>query len=162
MKYSFAPLIEKNSRVLMLGSLPGAASLAAGRYYAHRYNHFWPIICEVLGKHQPDGYEARCALLLSGGLALWDVARAARREGSLDSRIKKLEPNDIPALLKKFRSLGFIIFNGGFALTAYKKHFGTPPLPYRKVLSSSPACAGRYGEKLAMWKEAVAEGLAQD
>jgi len=162
MKYSFEPLIGKTSKVLILGSLPGAASLAAGQYYAHKYNHFWPIIFAVLGSREQISYYDKCRLLLDSKLALWDVARSAEREGSLDSRIKNLEPNDITALLTEYPSIRFLIFNGGFAFSTYKKHFGTPALPCQKVLSTSPACAGRYNEKLTMWREAVKKGLSEN
>lgn len=160
MERSFAPLVNEDSRILILGSLPGAESLRAGQYYAYQYNHFWKIIFEILN----DGWELtdygeKCALLLRGGLALWDVAESAEREGSLDSRIKNLEPNDIPGLLKRYANIRFLIFNGGFAFSAYKKSFGKPTLPYEKVLSTSPACAGRFDEKLALWRGAVKKGL---
>lgn len=160
MKRSFAPLVNENSRILILGSLPGAESLRAGQYYAYKHNHFWKIIFEILnGGEEPTDYGEKCALLLRGGLALWDVAESAEREGSLDSRIKNLKPNDIPGLLKRHGSIRFLIFNGGFAFSAYKRSFGKPPLPYEKVLSTSPACAGRLDEKLAMWRAAIQRGL---
>lgn len=160
MKRSFAPLINEDSRVLILGSLPGAESLRAGQYYAYRYNHFWKIIFAILnGGEELTDYGEKCALLLRGGLALWDVAESAEREGSLDSRIKNLKPNDIPGLLPRYADIRFLIFNGGFAFAAYKKYFGTPLLPYEKVLSTSPACAGRFDEKLAMWRAAIQKGL---
>lgn len=162
MKRSFAPLINENSRILILGSLPGAESLRAGQYYAYKYNHFWPIIFHILSQGMgPADYAEKCALLLGGGLALWDVAESAEREGSLDSRIKNLKPNDIPGLLKRYENIRFIIFNGGFAFSTYKKYFGKPVLPYEKVLSTSPACAGRFDEKLAMWRSAIKRGLKE-
>lgn len=159
-KRSFPPLIDENSRVLILGSLPGAESLRAGQYYAYKHNHFWRIISDVLGYgSEPEDYAEKCAMLLGDGLALWDVAETAEREGSLDSRIRNLKPNDIPRLLKNWPGLRYIIFNGGFAFSVYKKCFGKPSLPYEKVLSTSPACAGRFDEKLAEWRSAVKRGL---
>lgn len=162
MKHSFAPLINESSRVLILGSLPGAESLRAGQYYAYKYNHFWSIVLNIFGQgEEPADYAAKCALLLGGRLALWDVAESAEREGSLDSRIRNLKPNDIPGMLKRYANIRFIIFNGGFAFSTYKKCFGGPFLPYEKVLSTSPACAGRFDEKLAMWRGAIKRGLEE-
>lgn len=159
-KRSFPPLIDGKSRVLILGSLPGAESLRAGQYYAYKHNHFWRIVSDVLGcGREPADYAEKCAMLLDGGLALWDVAESAEREGSLDSRIRNLRPNDVPGLLKSWTNLSYIIFNGGFAFSVYKKCFGKPSLPYEKLLSTSPACAGRFDEKLAMWRGAVKRGL---
>lgn len=161
MERSFAPLVNEKSRILILGSLPGAESLRAGQYYAYKYNHFWKIIFAILnsGEELTD-YSEKCGLLLRSGLALWDVAESAEREGSLDSRIKNLKPNDIPGLLKRYVNIRFLIFNGGFAFSAYKKYLGKPLLPYEKVLSTSPACAGRFDEKLAMWRAAIEKGLS--
>lgn len=159
-KRSFPPLIDEKSRVLILGSLPGAESLRAGQYYAYKHNHFWRIISDILGyDNEPEDYSEKCRMLLDCGLALWDVAESAEREGSLDSRIRNLKPNDIPGLLKSWTGLRYIIFNGGFAFSVYKKCFGNPSLPYEKVLSTSPACAGRFDEKLDMWRKAVKSGL---
>lgn len=160
MERSFAPLVNKDSRILILGSLPGVESLRAGQYYAYKYNHFWKIIFEIFNRGEElTDYAEKCGLLLRRGLALWDVAESAEREGSLDSRIKNLRPNDIPGLLKCCGNIQFLIFNGGFAFSAYKKCFGKPLLPYEKVLSTSPACAGRFEEKLAMWSAAIQKGL---
>lgn len=160
MKRSFAPLINENCRILVLGSLPGAESLRVQQYYAYKYNHFWKIIFEIFnGGGELADYDARRRLLLDAGLALWDVAESAERDGSLDSRIKKLKPNDIPALLERYANVRFLIFNGGFAFSTYKKCFGEPALPYEKVLSTSPACAGRFNEKLEQWRGAIKRGL---
>lgn len=159
MKKSFAPLIGVGSKILILGSLPGAKSLEMGQYYAYKYNHFWPIMFTLFGGKESALYNDKCILLLKNGVALWDVAKSAERAGSLDSQIKNLLPNDVPALLRSYPNIGFLIFNGGFSFSAYKKYFGAPSLLYAKVLSTSPACAGRFDEKLEMWREAVKRGL---
>lgn len=163
MKKSFAPLINENSRILILGSLPGAESLRVQQYYAYKYNHFWKIIFEIFnGGEVLTDYDAKRRLLLGAGLALWDVVESAERDGSLDSRIKKLKPNDIPALLESCANVRFLIFNGGFAFSSYKKCFGEPSLPYERVLSTSPACARRFEEKLEQWRNAIKRGLGSE
>lgn len=155
MEHSFAPIEDENSRVLILGSLPGVKSLEEQQYYAHPQNRFWKIMSEMLGEEPTQDYNARCAMMLRHGIALWDVVKCADREGSSDGNIKNQEPNDIPSLLAKRPAISFIIFNGGFAFRAYKKFFGEPRLPYARMLSTSPACAGRDAERQAMWEEAL-------
>lgn len=160
MEESFAPLIGEKSKILILGSLPGVRSIAAARYYAHPRNSFWKIIYGAWGKSPEADFDARYRFILSHGLALWDVVKRARRDGSADSAIRDETPNDIPALLSAYPSIRRVIFNGGFAFAKYKKYFGTPPVDFRKVLSTSPACAGRDEEREAMWREALRDVMA--
>ena len=157
MDYSFAPLIDIHCELLILGSLPGIKSLCENQYYAHPHNQFWPIMCKVLDEEFSIIYERRCSMLLKNNVALWDVIKCAERKGSLDAEIKNEIPNDSPALLKNYPRIRLIIFNGSCAFTKYKKHFGMPSLPYHRVLSTSPACAGRDYEKFLMWQKALQE-----
>lgn len=150
MEHSFPPLADENSRLLILGSLPGVKSLEAQQYYAHPQNRFWRIMFAVLGGEFSTDYEKRTSLLLANGVALWDVVKCAERQGSLDGNIKRQTPNDIPQLLAEHTGITRIIFNGSFAYTNYKKFFGEPVLPYKKLLSTSPACAGRDEERFEM------------
>ena len=159
MEYSFGPLIDENSKILILGSLPGVRSLAEARYYAHPQNKFWKIIYGAWGETPDAGFDARYRFILAHGLALWDVVKCAEREGSADGSIRNETPNDIPALLAAHPDIRRIIFNGGFAFAKYKKYFGAPAIDYRKVLSTSPACAGRDMEREEMWMEALGRSL---
>lgn len=95
------PLLGPGSRVLILGSFPSAASLAARQYYAHRQNQFWKILAAVLGQplHEMD-YAAKQAAVLAAGLAIWDVYASCERAGSLDSAIRNGTPNDFARLRK--------------------------------------------------------------
>lgn len=161
MEYSFAPIEDENSRILILGSLPGVRSLSENQYYAHPQNKFWKIIFMVFGAPQTDDYDAKIGLLHKNHIALWDVVKCAERKGSSDGMITRQKPNNIPAFLKKHKKIELIIFNGGFSFANYKKYFGEPALSYRKLLSTSPACAGRDEARLRMWREALAAaGLA--
>ncbi|WP_158096068.1 DNA-deoxyinosine glycosylase [Cloacibacillus sp. An23] len=155
MKYSFGPLINENSKILILGSLPGVRSLAESRYYAHPQNKFWKIIYGAWGLTPDADFDARYGFILAHGLALWDVIKCARREGSADGSIRDETPNDVPALLATHPAVSLIIFNGGFAFAKYKKYFGLPKIEYRKMLSTSPACAGRDKEREEMWRAAL-------
>ena len=155
MEHSFAPLIAENSKILILGSLPGVRSLEAARYYAHPQNRFWKIVYGAWGETPDEDFDARYNYLLARGLALWDVIKCARREGSADGNIRDESPNDIPALLASHPNIVRIIFNGGYAFAKYKKYFGEPKMEYRRLLSTSPACAGRDAEREAMWRKAL-------
>lgn len=160
MEKSFAPLIDEHSKILILGSLPGVQSIAAREYYAHPQNHFWRIIFSIFGPPPKNSYNDKCKLLLRNRIALWDITYSADRAGSLDSNIKNIVPNDVPGLLRKYPEIKFLMFNGAFSYSKYKKFYGEPFLPYEKLLSTSPACAGRDAEKLEMWRSAIEKGLA--
>lgn len=154
------PLIGPDSRVLILGSFPSAASLAARQYYAHRQNHFWKILGTILGQplHEMD-YAAKQAAVLAAGLAIWDVYAACERAGSLDSAIRNGKPNDFTRLRKSALTgrhlIDRVCFNGQaagrFAPQLQALGFETLILP-----STSPANASwSFERKLAAWRAAL-------
>jgi hypoxanthine-DNA glycosylase len=162
---SFAPVFRADARVLILGSMPGAASLAAAQYYAHPRNAFWPIMGALFDAGAELPYDVRLGRLLDAGIALWDVIGRCHRSGSLDSRIAadSVEPNDIAGLLAACPHIGHVFFNGGAAETAFRRHVrlaaGLRPLHRTRLPSTSPAHAARSLEaKLAAW-QAVREAL---
>ncbi len=159
MEYSFNPIIDKRSKVIILGSLPGVRSLKDNEYYANRQNSFWKILFSVFDRPYSSDYRDKTGLLTENCIALWDVIKSAERSGSCDSRIRSAEPNNIPDLLKKYTSISYIIFNGTFAYRSYKKFFKTPCLRFEVLLSTSPACAGRDKEKAEMWEKAIKDAL---
>ncbi|MCQ4763564.1 DNA-deoxyinosine glycosylase [Cloacibacillus evryensis] len=161
MKYSFGPVINDSSRTLILGSLPGEKSLAMSSYYAHPQNHFWKILYRVFGETMPDSFQERYDFILRRRLALWDTIKCARRAGSLDGKIRDEEPNDVPSLLALHPNISLILFNGACAFAKYKKYFGEPARHYRRMLSTSPACAGRNDERYRMWEEALRQGTGR-
>jgi len=153
-----------DARVLILGSMPGAASLAAQQYYAHPYNQFWPIIERICGASGPLAYAARLQLLQARGIALWDVLHSCVRNGSLDAAIEhdSAEPNDLPGLLRSHRDIGLLCCNGATAYRAVQRHFGRqlqqewPQLRCLRLPSTSPAHAGmRFADKLRAWQTAL-------
>lgn len=148
---SFPPIAGAGCRVLVLGSVPGVASLNAGQYYAHPRNTFWPII-RALFPDVNGEYPARCQMLLHHGVALWDVLASCERPGSLDQNIRAAIPNDIPSLLEQCPRLHAVCLNGGAALRYYRKHFSLLPLSIHPLPSTSPAAARlRLEEKLEAW-----------
>ncbi|MGA1524666.1 MAG: DNA-deoxyinosine glycosylase, partial [Planctomycetota bacterium] len=113
---SFAPVVGAEPRALILGSMPGQASLRAQRYYAHPRNALWPILGELLGFDAAGlTYEARLARAMDAGIALWDVAHRCHRPGSLDAAMRDVEPNDIPGLLRRSPPIRRIACNGAKA-----------------------------------------------
>lgn len=151
----FAPVVSADTHTLVLGSLPGVASLAASQYYAHPRNQFWDLLGDVIAcdlRGLP--YEARLAALLERGVGLWDVVAEAERKGSLDSNIRGHAGNDLRALLDTLPNLRTIGFNGGTAAKIGELALGPLARQYRvlRLPSSSPAYAGmRYADKLAVW-----------
>ena len=155
-KRSFAPVVNEGVRVLVLGSLPGEASLAQSRYYAHPQNRFWHLMGDVIGEPLPSmEYEARLQALLDHRVGLWDVIAKAKREGSLDSSIRDHATNDLAALVAALPNLAAVAFNGGtaakigmLALAESRMSLDLIRLP-----SSSPAYAAvPYAEKLRSWE----------
>ena len=162
-KRSFAPVVDARTRVLVLGSLPGEASLAQAQYYAHRQNRFWHLIGDVIGEPlQGMEYGARLQALLDHRVGLWDVIAQAKREGSLDSRIRDHATNDLVALVAALPNLAAVAFNGGTAAKIGMQLLAEShmSLVLIKLPSSSPAYAAvPYAEKLRAW-EALRKWLA--
>ena len=161
MDCSFKPIIDRRSKVLILGSLPGVVSLRENEYYANGRNSFWKIMFSIFERPFSSDYRRKTELMAENRIALWDVIKSAERTGSSDSSIRAATPNDVPALLKKYSGISFVIFNGALAFRSYKKYFGIPFLPYEALLSTSPACAGRDAEKAEMWERALKNGLGR-
>lgn len=146
------PVLGRDVRVLVLGSFPGAASLAAGQYYAHPRNHFWPLMAVVIGVPLPAlPYRRRLAALRANGIGLWDAIVACRREGSLDGAIRDAELAEVKHVRRAAPALSLVCFNGQTAarsLSAWREAgYATLALP-----SSSPAYTRPFAEKLAAWK----------
>ncbi|MDB5839598.1 MAG: DNA-deoxyinosine glycosylase [Herminiimonas sp.] len=155
-KRSFAPVINDQVRLLVLGSLPGEMSLAHSRYYAHPQNRFWLLMGEVIGTDlQSLEYDERLKALLAHRVGLWDVIAEAHREGSLDSRIRNHAHNDLVELANSLPYLKAIAFNGGTAARLGLKALGQEAERYGiiKLPSSSPAYTLAYSEKVNAWRK---------
>lgn len=154
---SFPPVVARDTRTLILGSLPGVASLAASQYYGHPRNAFWRLVGDSIGVDLVGlGYQERLSTLLEHRIGLWDVIANARRIGSLDSDIRDHSHNDLLALLDTLPELRTIAFNGGTAAKIGMKALGERAPRYGILLlpSSSPAHASlSYAQKLKAWKQ---------
>ncbi len=149
------PVASREARLLVLGSFPGAASLAAQQYYAHPRNQFWPIVGALWGIDLAAfTYRRRIAEARRRGLAIWDVHAACRREGSLDSAIEAAEPNDIAALARRLPRLAAIAHNGGESARSMRLTAALG-LPVLRLPSTSPAHASwSFDRQLDAWREA--------
>lgn len=154
-KRCFAPVVDDRTRLLVLGSLPGEQSLVRQEYYGNRQNRFWLLMSEVIGVELvPLDYAARLQTLLDHGIGLWDVVAEAHRPGSLDSRIRDRNDNDLLGLLARIPELRAIAFNGGTAAKLGLKVLGAHAANYQIVQlpSSSPAYTLSYAEKSMQWR----------
>jgi len=158
--HSFDPVVGPVPRVLILGSMPGRASLAASEYYAHPRNDFWRIMSDLGYCEHRAEYVARLQSLRDSRIALWDVLAACNREGSLDARIVREteQPHDLLGLLDEHATIAAIFFNGRKAEQAFHSH-SAPGLPserrehlaLHRLPSTSPAYAIPYERKLESW-----------
>ena len=156
-----APVLGPDTRILILGSFPGAQSLAAGQYYAHPRNQFWPLVSKLAGEDLAAlPYAERLQRLLKHGFGLWDVLGACEREGSLDSAIRQPAANDFEHLRSLCPRLQTVGFNGQasgkFAPQFAQAGYRTVVLP-----SSSPAhMTLSFEQKLQVWRQLTDGGAA--
>jgi TDG/mug DNA glycosylase family protein len=158
------PVVDAGTRVLVLGSMPGEASLELQRYYAHPRNTFWRIMSDLIGSDTDADYADRLHGLLSAGIGLWDVLHICDRPGSLDSAIARdsMEVNDFEALFRAHPGITRVFFNGAKAEQVFRR-LVTPELSVAVVCtrlpSTSPAhVALPYSAKLASWRAVVDVG----
>jgi TDG/mug DNA glycosylase family protein len=162
---SFPPIAAPDAEILILGSMPGQASLSASEYYAHPRNTFWPIISGLLKLEDGLPYATRIEALKSARIALWDVLATCIRPGSLDADIDpaSLTANDIATFLQQYPAIKHVFFNGAKAESCFRKHIA-PTLPTGLVSclrlpSTSPAHAAlSFDQKLDAWRIILAEG----
>lgn len=151
-KRAFAPVIDESTRLLILGSLPGDASLAAAQYYAHPQNGFWRLVGGVVGRDLASlPYDDRLAALRTAGVGLWDVIAGAERTGSLDTAIRSPDFVDLAGLVASMPKLQVVAFNGGTAAKTGRRLLGASDLILIDLPSSSPAHTRPLAEKAEAW-----------
>lgn len=157
-----APVFSLRTRLIVLGSFPGVASLQAARYYAHPRNHFWPLLSALWGVDLVAmPYEQRLDVVRERGLGIWDVYAHCRREGSLDSAIQDAVLNDLAGLTQHAPALEAVAHNGGESARAmrFTRSLG---VPVYRLPSTSPANASwSFARKLEAWRKVfAAHGIA--
>ncbi len=161
LQHCFAPVIRRDTRLVILGSLPGRLSLEAGRYYAHPRNQFWRLVGAVIGRDLAAlDYDARLETLLDARIGLWDTVAAGRRAGSLDADLRLEESSDLPALIGRLPELRALGLNGGTAARIARRRLGArsgdgadegPDPDLVDLPSSSPAYTLPFAAKLHSW-----------
>ncbi|MDE6276098.1 MAG: DNA-deoxyinosine glycosylase [Clostridia bacterium] len=144
MIYSFEPIFDKDSRVLILGSMASVKSLEKGFYYMHPRNRFWSTAAEIVGKEVPEAIEQKKQWLLDNNIALMDIIYSCNRKGSLDSDITDVVPNDIEQVLKS-ANIRAIFCNGRKSFDTAQKAY--PHLTFHYLPSTSPANAGKWDKE---------------
>jgi hypoxanthine-DNA glycosylase len=153
-----APVVDANTRLVVLGSFPGVASLQAQQYYGHPRNHFWPIVAELWRVDLKSAtYVQRLDAARAHGLGIWDVYASCEREGSLDSAIENARVNDLASLVRLAPKLEAIAHNGGESARSMRVT-RTLGLPVHRLPSTSPANASwNFERKLAAWRAVFEE-----
>ncbi|MEX1199170.1 MAG: DNA-deoxyinosine glycosylase [Methylophaga sp.] len=155
---SFDWLSAPEVQILIVGSMPGIASLQQQQYYAHPRNAFWPIMQQIFNWPDLD-YAARCQVLISENIALWDVLRSCQRRGSLDSDIEpgSIEVNNFQAFFSQHPEITTVLCNGGKAAQLFQRHVKIPAgISLIQLPSTSPAHAAMsFQMKLEKWRNAV-------
>ena len=142
------PVFNQNSKILILGSFPSVKSREAEFFYGHKQNRFWKVLANLLNESVPENAEEKKQLLLTNGIALWDVIKSCTITGSSDSSIKNVVPNDIEPILQK-ADISQIFTNGATADKLYKKYiYPTTKISTIKLPSTSPANAAFTLDKL--------------
>lgn len=148
------PEVDRHTRILILGSFPGTASLAAQQYYAHPRNQFWRLLSGVTGEDlAPLPYVQRLQRIKTHGIGLWDAIASCERNGSLDSAIRNAVFNDFTALKRRCPDLSRICFNGKTS-GKFSAHFAAEGFDTLTLPSSSPANAQMsFEHKLTAWQK---------
>jgi hypoxanthine-DNA glycosylase len=156
-KTAFPPIIDNQTKILILGSMPGEQSLMQQQYYANQRNAFWKIMFDVFNSGEAlINYQDKISLLQQNHVGLWDAFQSCEREGSLDSNIKNGVLNDFETLFKTHRHIKLILFNGGTSYNSLKRQvFVLGNIPYQIMPSTSPAHTMAYLHKLGAWKQAL-------
>lgn len=156
--HPFEPIIDQNSKILILGTFPSLDSFKYQFYYAHKRNQFWKIMGDIFDISLNSDQE-KVDFLLSTHIALWDIVKSCERKNSADSNLKNVVLNDIRALLNSYPNIKKILFTGKKAEILYKRHFKDLNIQTTVLPSPSPAYAMNYEKKLKQYKEELTLNL---
>lgn len=157
MKKAFTPIVNKDSYILILGTMPGEKSLELQEYYGNRGNQFWKIMFQIFNKPFTQDYSKRIQLLTDNNIALWDVLAYCEREGSLDSRIKNEVSNNFTGFYSSYPKIKNVFFSSKNAAAYYDRYVGRREgINYDVLPSPSGANATKtYLEKLKIWEQKI-------
>ena len=160
-KYSFPPVADENSEILILGTMPGNKSLQVNQYYANPTNQFWRVLSFVTGDNFLTSYEGKKKLLLETHFAIWDVLMHCEREGSLDVNISDEVPNDFKSFFSKYLNIKAVFFNGGKAEEMFSKHnLFDSTKSYATLPSTSSANTSMTSDRKGqIWKDKILASL---
>ncbi|MDE7454126.1 MAG: DNA-deoxyinosine glycosylase [Clostridia bacterium] len=154
-KYGFAPVFDKASRLLILGSFPSVKSRKIEFYYGNPQNRFWRVVCSYFGESVPQTVDGKKSFLLKHNIALWDIVTECEITGSQDDTIKNFKVADLKTFLQNC-AVRYIILNGSTAFMIFKDNYGGLDIPYVKLPSTSPANT-RFDEK--EWFDALSSAF---
>ncbi len=157
MKKAFPPLVDSDSKILILGTMPGEKSLELQEYYGNRGNQFWKLMFIILGGEFSLDYKEKKKLLRNNRIAVWDVLEGCERIGSLDSNIKNEKPNDFESFYKKYPNIKHVFFSSKNAAVFYNKYVGRrEDISFETLPSPSGANASmKFSDKLRVWEEKI-------
>ena len=150
-KIGFAPVFDKDSRVLILGSFPSVKSREVDFYYGHKQNRFWKMLCCYFNEGIPATKEEKIAFLKRNKIALWDMAVSCEIKGSSDASVKNAVTADLQEILP-YAKIEKILLNGTLSYDLFMKSYADLDVPFEKMPSTSPANP-RYDEKV--WRRAL-------
>jgi len=164
---SFDPIVDKNCKILILGTMPSVMSLKKQQYYGSKQNHFWKIIYSLFNQDVEEDYEKRKLFLLNHHIALWDVLEICEREGSSDSKIVNPVPNNFEAFFNKYPNIKTVFFNGSKAEELFRKLvIGKMNLnegmTFHRLPSTSPANIMPFKDKLDQWRAILSSPAFDD
>lgn len=153
-KIAFPPIIDNDSLILLLGTMPSEESIRKQEYYGHKSNQFWKILFTLYNKPLAPDYKERVAFLQNKRIALWDVLSSCEGIGSADKDIQNEKPNDFTALFTKYPKIRHIFFTSLKAKEFYVKYIGfTDNIIFHTLPSPSPANARmNFAQKVEGWK----------
>jgi len=153
---SFEPIIDKDCKILILGTMPGIQSIEKQEYYGNKRNSFWKIVFFLFDQDISSNYQYKKEFLLQHKIALWDVIKSCDREGSSDSAIKNPTPNELNKILEKYPNIKAIYFNGGQAEKFFNrliaKTISNRSIEFHRLPSTSPANTVKFEQKFEHWK----------
>ena len=152
--YGFPPIVDENSKVLILGSMPSVQSLEKEEYYGNQQNYFWPMLYALFQEDYTLNYQEKKQFILRHQLALWDVVASCERNGSLDSNIIQETTQNFQDFFVKYPQIKVICFNGGKAYQLFRKYYKDilQTKEYYQLPSTSPAYTLAKEEKLKKWQ----------